>query len=186
MALEAIDGTLYAGLGVDGGDAEVWSYTPGQSWTKIGGDGVNSSWSGHELVSGIAGINGKIYVGMSDVGFVFGSQSAEVWEFNISTNTWTWVGGSRINSSWTTELEVVGSMRALNGYLYVGTGGGIGDGELWRYTPGGTWAKVAGKGINGSWTNDYEVIDSLIDLDGKLYIGLGIASGNAEVWRFTP
>src|SRR5262249_25925493 len=47
MSMAANGTILYAGLGSTAGDGEVWSCdtsTGCTSWTKIGGDGINSSW----------------------------------------------------------------------------------------------------------------------------------------------
>jgi hypothetical protein len=43
-SLISYKGNLIAGLGNSATDAEVWSYN-GTAWSKIGGDGVLSSWN---------------------------------------------------------------------------------------------------------------------------------------------
>ena len=48
FALATSGTTLYAGLALTAGDAEVWSCVIASGcndWTRIGGDGVNSSWA---------------------------------------------------------------------------------------------------------------------------------------------
>lgn len=42
--LQSYKGELYAGLGSTANDAEVWKYN-GSTWTKIGGDSINSGWT---------------------------------------------------------------------------------------------------------------------------------------------
>lgn len=44
VSLSVMGGNLYAGLGASANDAEVWRWN-GSTWTKIGGDSLNSGWT---------------------------------------------------------------------------------------------------------------------------------------------
>jgi len=127
------------------------SYT----WTKIGGDGVNSSWgSGYEIVLSQAVLGTKLYVGLG-----LSSGEAEVWEYDPTGPSWTKVGGDGVNSSWNTDYERVESLAVLGTRLYAGLGADTGEAEVWEYDPGTTtWSKVGGDGVNSSWDVSYEFV----------------------------
>ena len=178
MTMTVFDGQLYAGLGTTTGDAEVWRYD-GSTWTKVGGDGIASSWNtSYEEVTIMRVFDGKLIVGLGS-----GAGNAGVWRYDGST--WTQVGGAEINDSWTSgTYERVRAMGVYNGELYVGVGDSAGDGEVWRYD-GSTWTQVGGDGMNNSWSSGVEYVSTLIDYRGKLYAGTGY-SGNvdAAVWSY--
>jgi len=176
------NGKLYAGLGSGTGDSEVWEWD-GSSWTMVGGDGINSSWADatYERLWEMTAYNGNLYAGLgSSVG------DAELWEYNGSS--WTKVGGDGLNSSWAdADFGTVESFAVLNGKLYVGLGHGTGDAEVWEWDSV-TWTKVGGDSVNSSWdTSNY--CYSLGTYNGKVYAGLGghdfpSAHAEAEVWEY--
>ncbi len=104
---------IYAGIGVDTGDAEVWKWD-GTNWSQIGGgaNGINGSWAGntYEGVYALATDGSHIYAGLGN-----GTGDGEVWEWNGST--WTKVGGDSVNSGWTNYAQGVYSLDYFGGKL---------------------------------------------------------------------
>jgi hypothetical protein len=182
--LEIVSGSLYAGLGTNAaGDAEVWSCSLSDDcaeWTKVGGDGVNSSWpiNTYEQVVSLTHVGTNLFAGLGS-----SAGDAEVWRWNGAS--WTKVGGDGVNSSWNTNYEVVQSMSTDGTNVFAGLGNTAGDGEVWRYN-GTTWAQIGGDGISASWTTaaGIEHVYSLNYFGGNLYAGLGSSAGDADVWRY--
>ena len=179
FSLNAFGGTLYAGLGASANDAEVWSWDGG-TWTKIGGDSINSGWTtGFESVRSLMNDGTNLYAGLGD-----GAADAEVWRWNGAA--WTRIGGDGVNSSWATgdNIESVYSLDYFGGNLYAGTGSSTGDGDVWRWN-GAAWTKIGGDGLNSGWgTATYEVVGSLVNDGTNLYAGLGSGNGDGEVYRW--
>lgn len=173
----ATDGTnIYAGLGSSTGDGEVWKWN-GSTWTKIGGDGVNSGWTGViETVYSLEYFNGKLYAGLG-----VSANDAQVWQWNGSS--WTQVGGNTIPGSWPANYEMVNSMTHEGNDLYAGLGNSAGDGEVWKWN-GSSWTKIGGDGINSGWGSEIETVRSLGFYGGKLYAGLGDTAGDGAVWQW--
>lgn len=192
------DGTnIYAGIGNSSGEAEVWRYN-GSTWTKVGGDTVNSSWviaspGPYERVTTMVADGTTIYAGLGTT-----AGDAEVWKCTScdSSPSWTKVGGDGSGSagqSWATSTyEEVSAMTLVNGTtLAVGLGTSAGDAELWTCatsscTTTSGWTKRGGDatGSGGqSWTNTIEEIRSLTSSGTIIYVGLGITAGDADVWR---
>ena len=231
-----ISGTLYASLGFGSTDGTVWQYSgAGTSWTKIGGNGVNSGWTtgnGIEIVFCLENYNGNLVAGLG-----FGTGDGEVWKF--ATGSWTKIGGDGVNSSWTkasvdslvgngTDLHAVVAGKevwSFNGSTWSQNADGIGlngsdwfaasivaiyEGKLlvgvgstltfaspavWQFDAG-AWTQIAGDSINGTWgdiePDNVPGIDSLVELSGVLYVGLGMGSpvqfattdGVGDMWMF--
>lgn len=176
----ADDGTnLYAGLGNTAGDNEVWKWD-GSSWSKIGGDGVNSGFSNtYTIVQSMVYANGKLYAGLQA-----SATNAAVWSFDGTA--WTQIGGGYINNSWGYyNLQDVESMTKSGDYLYAGTGNTVaGNAQIWRFN-GSTWQIIGGQGINNSWAaNTYQDVSSMISYGGDLYVGLGVSTNYAQVWKW--
>ena len=173
------DGTnVYAGLGVTAGDAEVWRYN-GSTWTKIGGDAVNSSWAVNtfEGVYSMTYFNSTLYAGLG-----LTANDAEVWSWNGSA--WTKIGGDSINSGWTTNFEYVYQMANDGTNLYVGLGLTAGDAEVWSWD-GVAWTRIGGDAINSSWANTtFEYVLSMLYQGSTLYVGLGTTAGDADLWAY--
>lgn len=182
----AVNGTtLYAGLGNTAGDAEVWSCdtaTDCATWTKIGGDGINSGWAVNtfEEVDSMTVMGGNLYVGLGTT-----ANDARVYRWNGST--WTWVGGFGIGvpyNAFPTGYEAVYALANDGTNLYASFGNTAGDGDVWRLT-GTTWTQVGGDALNSSWAAaTYEYAYTLRWFNGALYAGLGATAGDAEVWSF--
>src|SRR3989338_8382671 len=47
-----------------------------------------------------------------------------------------------------------------------------------------TWVQIGGDSINSSWGAGYEQVYSMATYNGKLYAGLAIGTGEAEVWEY--
>ena len=181
LSLASSGTILYAGLGTTVGDAEVWSCdttTDCATWTKIGGDGINSGWAvgTFEQVSSLTYVGGILYAGLG-----VSANDAEVWSWNGSA--WTKIGGDSLNSGWTTNFENVYAMTNDGTNVYAGLGLTAGDAEIWRWN-GSAWTRIGGDGTNSSWNTTYEYVLSMTYLSGNLYAGVGTTAGEAEVWRF--
>ncbi len=181
FALAASGTNLYAGLALTAGDAEVWSCVIADGcndWTKIGGDGISSSWavSTFEGVYSLNYYGGNLYAGLGNT-----ANDAEVWRWNGTV--WTKIGGDSVNSGWTTNFEFVYTLANDGTNLYAGLGNTILDAEVWRWN-GTAWTKIGGDGVNSSWNTDYEQVLSLDYYGTELYAGIGTTAGEAEVWRF--
>ncbi|MDB5164182.1 MAG: putative secreted protein containing fibronectin type protein [Candidatus Saccharibacteria bacterium] len=181
-ALIEYKGNLYAGIsGANGGSGELWKYD-GTTWSKVGGDGVNSSWADltYESVQSLAVYNGNLYAGLG-----ISPGDAELWKYDGTT--WSRVGGDGINSSWTNlTYQTVQSQTVYKGKLYVGLGNGSNTlARVWSYD-GTNWVAVGGNSINSSWGSGPTEVDSLVAYNGDLYAGLGssLATGSTEVWKY--
>ncbi len=172
------DGTnLYVGLGVTAGDGEVWMWN-GATWTKIGGDGINNGWqvSTFETIWALDYFGGTLYAGLGS-----SANDGEVWSWNGTT--WTKIGGDSLNSGWTTNYEIAGTLTNDGTNLYAGLGVSTGDAEIWRWN-GTVWTKIGGDGLNTSWNTSYETVRTLKYFSGTLYAGLGDSAGDAEIWTW--
>jgi len=178
-AMAVYGGNLYVAIGgLAAGDSEVWKFD-GTTWTKVGGDGVNSSWNTNfEDAKSLAVYNGQLYAGLGR-----SAGDGEVWKFDGTS--WTKVGGSGLNGSWT-ATDTVSSMVVSSGQLYVGLGGtGSTMGRIYTYN-GSAWVQIAGNGaLSGNWASAYDVA-SLVVYNGQVYAGLQWASsGAATIWRYS-
>lgn len=192
------DGTnIYTGIGNSSGEAEVWRYD-GATWTKVGGDTVNSSWliaapGPYERVTTMVADGTTIYAGLGTT-----ASDAEIWRCTNcdgGSPTWTKIGGDGTGTggqSWTTGYEEVSALTIVNGTtLAVGLGTTAGDAELWTCatsscTVTSGWTKRGGDatGTGGqSWTNVIEEIRSLASSGNIIYVGMGVTAGDADVWR---
>ncbi len=175
------DGTnIYAGLGSGNGDGEVWRWN-GSSWTKIGGDGVNNSWptNNGDVVNILPNSGTTVYAGVYDT-------AGGGYMYSWNGSSWTVLGGQYINNSWgyygQASVEV---MQVAGEHLYAGIGLAAGSAQVWQMGSNNNWKIVGGQGINNSWdANNYERVSSMSSHKGKLYVGLGTTTGDAEVWSF--
>ncbi len=178
-AITKMGSNIYAAIGMDTGDAEVWEYN-GSIWTKIGGGPtpVNDSWGAqtYEGVYALTTDGSNLYAGLGT-----GTGDGEVWKWNGST--WTKIGGDSLNNGWTNYAEQVWSLDYFGGNLYAGIGSSANDAEVWRWD-GSTWTKIGGDSANGGWTTNYEIVASLTNDGTNLYAGLGVTAGDGEVWKW--
>ncbi len=190
------DGTnIYVGLGnTPANEAEVWRYD-GSTWTKVGGDGVNSSWNtSYERVTTMTASGTTVYAGLGT-----SAGDAEIWRCTScdgGSPTWAKIAGDGTGTggqSWTSVYEDVSALAIVNSTtLAVGLGTSAGDAELWTCDLGGTcsvtagWTKRGGDatGSGGqSWTNAMEEIRSITSSGTVVYVGIGVTAGDADVWR---
>lgn len=182
-ALTLISGTLYAALGITANDAEVWRYSgSGNTWTKVGGDAVNSSWQYSIENSFVGQFGGNLIVGTGGH-----AEDAEVWTCaNCDTSPiWTWIGGRDWNSWGAVSMAQVNAMAINNGKLYVGFRGGNKFAVVWEYN-GETdhWQQIAGGTINSSWDESIESVYTLASFKNHLYAGLGDSTGDGQLWEY--
>ncbi len=185
----AVNGTiLYAGLGSSAGDGEVWSCDTATScatWTKIGGDGINSSWpvNSVEEVESMTVMGGNLYVGLG----ITATTDARIYKWNGTS--WLWVGGNGVSAPYNTAVwpagsEGVYSLTNDGTNLYAGLGASAGDADVWKLN-GTTWSQIGGDGLNSGWVAaTYETVISMRWFNGNLYAGLGLTAGDAEVWKY--
>ena len=95
--------------------------------------------------------------------------------------------GSDLNGSWSTNHYEAASATNDGTNYYVGTSGGAGDAEVWKWN-GSSWLKIGGDGVASSWPDQtYESVTSLAYNNNTLYAGLGSSTGDGEtVSRFAP
>lgn len=182
--------TVYVGLGNTANEDEVWrctSCSTSPTWTKVGGDAANSSWnSTHTQVQSLVVDGTTVYAGLSN------TTQAYVWRCTSCDTSPAWggirIGGQYINKSWGQyNLQSVESSTSVGGKMYVGTGNTVaGNATVWEYDPAlGAWSMIGGQGINSGWAADtYESVLSMVNYKGKLYVGLGTGTTEAEVWRY--
>lgn len=178
-SLNIYKGELYAGLGLSTNDAEVWKWD-GAAWTKIGGDGINSGWSGIQRVSSMTVYNNDLYVGLYGT-----ANNGQVYKWNGSA--WTYVGGNTVSggyNAWPAGYEGVTGLTVVNNKIYAGMAASTGDADIWQLS-GTTWTQIGGDDLNSSWASaTYEDVDSMVAYNGDLYAGLGSSTGDAEVWKY--
>ncbi len=196
-AMATYRGSLYVSLGNNAaGLAEVWRYSgSGTTWTRVGGDGVNSSWanSKYEDVPSLVVWNDKLVAGLGYSGAGTPNNDAEVWactDCDGGSPSWTQIGGDSNgvdNMGWldANNYERVRSMAVYNGDLFAGLGYGAGDAEVWRYN-GSTWTQVGGDGVNSSWLDgQVEDVSTMVVNRGKLYVSTGNSTNSdAMVWSY--
>jgi len=180
-------------LGTSTGDAEVWRYD-GNSWQKVGGEGsglLSPSWgNGYEHVPAMYLDGATLYVGLGLSG-----GDSEVWkcvDSECSVNDhWTKLGGDGNETgtqSWNTTKERVWSIEMIGTKLFVGLGDAAGDAEVWMCNTSGTcsptegWKKIGGDGTGSSWNTNYDRVYALTKYSTKIIAGLGLTAGEAEVW----
>ena len=122
---------------------------------------------------------GVLYAGTGDtVG------DGDVWRYNGGTS-WTQIGGDGLNTGWAgATIERVQSLVSDGTNLYAGLALTAGDAEVWRWN-GTTWSQIGGDAVNASWANaTYEYVYSMTNDGTDIYVGLGLSSGDGEVWRW--
>lgn len=200
---------IFVGLGNTAStqDGMVWrcancATTP--VWSSIGGNSTNSSWGAatgtYEQVNSmaVADVSGTphLVVGLGNTGD--GSVSdAEVWSASLGslpTISWTKRGGDGNGTpvqSWaSTQYDQVTALLASGDDLYVGLGTTDNEAEIW-YCPALTsctattgWQKI-GEGVGASWTTSagFNTVRSLAIDGDTLFVGLGDANGEADIYR---
>lgn len=175
-------GELYVGLNGTNSDGEVWKYN-GSTWTKVGGDSVNSSWStAYDSISSMAVIGGELVIGGGTNGVGYGS----VWRWNGST--WTLAGSAGVGGAWASARNIA-SMAVYKNELYVGVEllNSPGFGAVFKWNGGTSWTQVGGgANLNGSWTgSNSDAVPTLAVYDGGLYAGVAeLGTLNSSAWKY--
>ncbi len=182
-ALKLVGSNLFAGIGTGAGDAEVWRWN-GTSWTKIGGNSLNSGWTtGYDAVWSMAYDGTYLYAGLGSSG-----GENEVWRTDPVTVSWTQVGGDGIGGGFgSTTHTAIESLTANAGVIYAGitSNNGTRTSQVWALD-GGSWTQLGGDYVNGSWGfRGVRTVETLVNANGKLYAGMGYNdAGNALVWEY--
>ncbi len=189
------DGYLYAGLVANPGPTAIYRYD-GERWEKIGGDGVNGSWSYHgfSYALSFASHDGHLVVSMNRHPMIEDNFSS-VWSFD--GKRWQPVGLGHVPVLWG-EMHNYNAVASYRGLLLVGAGGNPGgNASLWAIRDGRP-SLVGGRGTRGSWGDaEHDIFDwldhennqyvyRLIEWRGDLIVGFGDDPGSAQLWRFRP
>ena len=179
--------------------SSVYSYDGVNSPTKIGGSGVNSSWtndSGIQLLRSLVSYGNYLYAAVGDND----STQGQIWRYDSSALTWTKLAGDGLNGSWpANKMEDVSALAVYNGKLYAGTGSTVDtDAQVWSYGNGGivrssttswdtNWHHVAATYdgatmklyADGALVGSTSVALSMPDTTNELYVGSSIGSYEA-------
>lgn len=198
-ALAVTGSTLYIGTFTqDGGISagRVYKHTLGSGvFTRVAGNGVNSSWSGSasDICAAIA------IDPITDDVFAMRTRATDmttVWKSSDGGTTWAQIGGDGVNGSWNTDpssgdtIWHDGSLVVDGSYLYAGVpaeGNPSDESGVWRWALDGLsdWEQIAGDASNNSWDNsNAESMGNMRVIDGVLYAGIGTnqANADAELW----
>lgn len=192
---------LYVGTGTTPAlEAEVWrcdlssTCTATAGWTKVGGDGANTSFNtNYESVRSILVSGTTVYVGIGD-----SVSDAEVWKCTScdgATPTWSQIAGDGnglAGQSWGATQTQVNTMYLDGTTLYVGASSTSWSSEFWRCDVGGTcsstagWTRLGGGYANNSWEIvGLYTVQEIASGDSKMYAGTGNAqAGDAMVWQY--
>ncbi len=175
----SINGKGYIGTGgtnYEGISQTFWEYDPTfDSWTQV----ADLPGAARFLAAGFS-IDSLGYVGTGNISPGTNGFTADFWEFNPVTNSWTqkadFAGGKRENAFGF----------SLNGKGYIGCGDKFPayKNDLWEYDPASdTWAQKAdyggGKTINATG----------FCINGKAYIGTGYSMNlvwKKDFWEYDP
>ncbi len=182
-------GDVYAGLGNTNDDGQVWRYQEG-SWTQIAGKGADAQYTGW----GDADNVNYVFALTEDDTYVYaalgnGTNEGDVWRFHKTNELWEQIAGAGTvlaNGKWTSGYEEVNTLVVDKNYLYAGVGRSTtADSDVWRYDKAAeTWLQIGGDGKNNCWSSGFEALYSMAFYEGDLYVGLGISTDDAEVWRW--
>jgi hypothetical protein len=184
---------LFVGLaGRSLGTGEVWRFD-GSSLVKIGGDGVNQSWSDGDIkyVEDLIVTNGRLYASLQRPASTSANQSS-VWEYDGAT--WRAVGVS-IPAEWA-SLTIFNKLLSYRNKLYVAAGGKNYVASVWELQNDESWRKIGGAGLNGSaWQGPISGADtgqselwiySMLEYQGRLLVGMASSAvaGWGQVWQY--
>jgi len=174
-------GMLHAGMfSRTAGDAHVWRKTA-TGWINLGCPFPDSGF----VLANIEH-DGKLIVCFSTDG-----ANGPVRAYNEATGTWDAVGN--IPAEWAGATIFNHMAHDAQGRLVVGVGGAPGKLSAWRLE-GDVWTKLAGSGVNGSWTaplgtgGAFEWIYRLVlQPDGAILacVSSEFPNGSVGVWQMT-
>lgn len=181
-ALEAFDGALYAGTGVEfTGSAAVCRSHDGNVWESVVEDGFGGS--GDNIVYALAVYDSQLYAGTFNLlrgAGLYRTRDGESWEPVISPGF-----GDRRNR-YIYDLRVYQPTASTPVWLVATTGGNFGGGQVWIYD-GKQWSALAHGGF-GKWRNCE--IWAASQFEDNFYVGTwkcpwGFTNDRgAELWRF--
>ncbi|MHC4870204.1 MAG: Kelch repeat-containing protein, partial [Planctomycetota bacterium] len=175
-ALAALDGKLYVGglFSTAGGATanNVAAWDPATSaWSSLGtgsANGVNS------IVSALAALDGKLYVGGGAIWTAGGVTVNNIAAWDPATSTWSSLGTGSANGV-DGGLWGVYALTVLDGTLYVGgnfrTAGGLPANNIATWDPATSrWSRL-GTLIKNGVGGEFHSVFALAALDGTLYVG---------------
>ncbi len=122
-------------------------------------------------------IGSKGYIGTGFAGSANGGTSAEFWEYDPGTDTWT----KKANFQGSPRTQAVGFGTGSKGYLGLGCTRGESFYDFWEYDPGtDSWVQIE--------DCPYSTIDAVgMSINSKGYVGSGVTqSGGREFWEYSP
>lgn len=177
-----------------GNDVRLYEYNiSGNSFTKIGGTGLNGSWNvsgSSRSIQAFVQFDGTYIYVMEQGG---GANALNVWRATIDDYTdWTRIAGGALNSSWATGTKRNGVLKysTATGKLYAFIGGSTaGDAEVWVCTSpesSPSWSQIGGDSINSSWAaGNWTNCSRTAQRSNRLVCNLaGTASGDSDVWEY--
>jgi hypothetical protein len=165
---------------------EVWRWD-GESFEKIGGDGLNNSWDYEDTFfqEGLIEWNDRL---LASLQLHWYQGRSAIWEWNGTS----WRPFTDGHPEWTT-IQNLNLFAIYNARLYVGAGLPSGRAAtVWELQPDNSWRKVGGDGVLGSsWDRTVnptltQWVYTMVPYRGHLVIGLASAEtpGGAEVWIY--
>lgn len=159
------------------------SSTTISAWEQIGGDGLNSSWSGkshaHAIVHNVT--DGVLYIAVD----VSAGDSGEVWEYDLASGDFTKIGGDSVNSSWgssTGTLDLVLSDDDTK--LYAGLQSGAGKAQVWEYDiAGGSWTQI-GPHDGSNWASNEHAFCNVGYYSDRPYAMVSGSNDELECWKY--
>lgn len=184
---------LFVGLaGRAAGTAEVWRFD-GTSFTQIGGDGLNQSWSDGEIryVEDLLAHDDQLYASLQRPAATAETESS-IWKYDGSA--WRAVGNS-IPAEWT-DLTIFNKLLVYRNRIHVAAGGANHAASVWQLQDDTSWRKIGGAGLDGSsWhhrissedSGDYPLwVYSMLEYQDHLLIGFASSAvaGRGQVWQY--
>ncbi len=192
-SLVKVGSYIYAGTGYSNGDAEVWRFDGTNSWTRIGGNSLYSSWPDNQYdeVTQMVAYGDDLIVGMGN-----GDGDADLWYYDSSETSWNQIGGDSGSTSagysWNTGINMITALAVNGTNLYVGTGNGASEGDLWTCdlsvacTKTTGWTQIGGDSGSASagysWNSGYDQVWAIHFIGDRIHVGLGNTTGEAELW----
>jgi hypothetical protein len=147
---------------------DLWKYDVSSgnwSWIKGGSSPTQFGWYGTQGVAAVNNVPGGRYynpVGVKDIagnlwlfgGYAYSASSGgllnDLWKYDISSNTWTWVRGAAIpNQNGVSGTQGVGSSTNTPGARYMHMTWGDNNGHYWVYGGFGTPATTSTPTVYG-------------------------------------
>ncbi len=178
------DGYLYAGThnwnqtSSTSTGGEVWrTNDDGTTWAQVNADGFGDA--NNTSISALTSFNGWLY---ASTGHSPGA-GAQVWRCQVCDGS-DW-GRVMNNGFGNTNTRDYNGLEVLGDYLYFVGGNRTTGMEVWRTRNGTDWAQVGFAGLGDS-SNRVYYDNSVVALNGSLYVGTLNSANGAEVWQYYP